>query len=138
MTVGALVTAQQATALATISTLDPIYVDIDQSSSELLALERQIHAGDAGATAAPVSLTLDDGTPYAHPGKLQFTDVTVDPTTGAVKLRALFPNPEGLLLPGLYVRATVTQGTLSLRLPHRFRTRAHLRGRSRAGSSVRG
>jgi membrane fusion protein (multidrug efflux system) len=110
VTVGALVTAQQATALATISTLDPIYVDIDQSSSELLALERQIHAGDAGATTAPVSLTLDDGTPYAHPGKLQFTDVTVDPTTGAVKLRALFPNPEGLLLPGLYVRATVTQG----------------------------
>jgi membrane fusion protein (multidrug efflux system) len=110
VTPGALVTQGQATALATISTLDPIYVDIDQSSNELLALQRQIKAGNASANSAPVSLKLDDGTPYAHPGKLQFTDVTVDPTTGAVKLRAIFPNPEGLLLPGLYVRATVTQG----------------------------
>jgi membrane fusion protein (multidrug efflux system) len=110
VTQGALVAAGQATALATISTLDPIYVDIDQSSNELLALERQIKSGNASADSTPVSLKLDDGTTYAHPGKLQFTDVTVDPTTGAVKLRALFPNPEGLLLPGLYVRATVTQG----------------------------
>ncbi|MBV9551100.1 MAG: efflux RND transporter periplasmic adaptor subunit [Alphaproteobacteria bacterium] len=110
VTPGALVTANQATPLATISTLNPIYVDIDQSSNELLALERQIRSGNANANSAPVSLKLDDGTPYAHPGKLQFTDVTVDPATGAVKLRVLFPNPEGLLLPGLYVRATVTQG----------------------------
>ncbi len=110
VTPGALVTANQATALATISTLDPIYVDIDQSSNELLALERQIKNGNASADSAPVSLKLDGGASYAHQGKLQFTDVTVDPTTGAVKLRALFPNPEGLLLPGLYVRATVTQG----------------------------
>jgi membrane fusion protein (multidrug efflux system) len=112
VTPGALVTAQQPTALATISTLNPIYVDIDQSSNELLALERQVKSGNANANAnaTPVSLKLDDGTPYAPPGKLQFTDVTVDATTGAVKLRALFPNPDGLLLPGLYVRATVTQG----------------------------
>jgi membrane fusion protein (multidrug efflux system) len=110
VTQGALVSAQQATALATISTLNPIYVDIDQSSNELLALERQIKNGNARADSTPVALKLDDGTPYAHPGKLQFTDVTVDAATGAVKLRALFPNPEGLLLPGLYVRATITQG----------------------------
>lgn len=110
ITPGALVTAQQPTALATISTLNPIYVDIDQSSNELLALERQIKSGNASANTAPVSLKLDDGSAYAHPGKLQFTDVTVDAATGAVKLRALFPNPDGLLLPGLYVRATVSQG----------------------------
>ena len=110
VTPGALVTVGQPTALATISTLNPIYVDIDQSSNELLALERQIKNGNASANSAPVSLKLDDGSVYAHPGKLQFTDVTVDPATGAVKLRALFPNPDGLLLPGLYVRATVTQG----------------------------
>jgi membrane fusion protein (multidrug efflux system) len=110
VTQGALVSAQQATALATISTLNPIYVDIDQSSNELLALERQIRSGDATGGAAAVSLTLDDGTTYRHEGKLQFTDVTVDPATGTVRLRAIFPNPDGLLLPGLYVRATVTQG----------------------------
>ena len=110
VTIGALVTAQQANALAVISTLDPIYVDIDQSSNELLALEQQIKTGNASAGAAPVTLTLDGGSTYPHSGKLQFTDVTVDAATGAVKLRVLFPNPEGLLLPGLYVRATVTQG----------------------------
>ncbi len=110
VTEGALVTAQQTNALAVISTLNPIYVDIDQSSNELLALERQIRTGNAKADGAPVTLKLDDGSTYLHPGKLQFTDVTVDAATGAVKLRVLFPNPEGLLLPGLYVRATVTQG----------------------------
>ena len=113
VTEGALVTAQQPTALATISTLDPIYVDIDQSSNELLALQRAVQQGsvDSKATAtAAVSLKFDDGTTYAHPGKLQFTDVTVDAATGSVRLRAIFPNPDGLLLPGLYVRAAVTQG----------------------------
>ncbi len=107
VTEGALVTAGQPTSLATISTLDPIYVDIDQSSAELLALRRAAKAGDSGAK---VTLKLDDGSTYPLEGKLQFTDVTVDPSTGAVKLRALFPNPDNLLLPGLYVRATVTQG----------------------------
>jgi len=113
VTEGALVTAQQAQALATISTLDPIYVDIYQSSNELIALQRAVSLGGVDskspATAA-VTLKFDDGTSYAHEGKLQFTDVTVDPSTGAVRLRAIFPNKEGLLLPGLYVRAVVTQG----------------------------
>jgi membrane fusion protein (multidrug efflux system) len=111
VTEGALVTADQTTALATISTLDPIYVDIDQSSSELLALRRALQAGQIGAGVADVTLKLDDGSDYAQHGKLQFTDVTVDQTTGAVRLRAIFPNPDGLLLPGMYVRATVIEGT---------------------------
>ena len=106
-------TAQQATALTTVSTLDPIYVDVDQSSAELVALKRLVQAGSVdpnGPLTAKVSLKLDDGSTYPLEGKLQFTDVTVDPATGAVRLRALFPNPNGLLLPGLYVRATITQG----------------------------
>ena len=113
VTEGALVTASQTNALATISTLDPIYVDIDQSSAELLALERAAQKGtlDRNAPlAADVALTLDDGSTYAEKGVLQFTDVTVDPATGTVRLRALFPNPQGLLLPGLYVRATIVEG----------------------------
>lgn len=110
VTEGALVTASQPTALATISTLDPIYVDIDQSSSELLALRRAAQGGQIGAGGAEVTLKLDDGSDYPVKGKLQFTDVTVDPSTGAVRLRALFSNPDGLLLPGMYVRATVNQG----------------------------
>jgi membrane fusion protein (multidrug efflux system) len=110
VTEGALVTANQATALATISTLDPIYVDIDQSSSELIALKRAVQAGQIGTGGADVTLKLDDGSDYPLKGRLQFTDVTVDQATGAVRLRALFPNPDGLLLPGLYVRATVIEG----------------------------
>ncbi len=111
VTVGALVTAQQTTALTTVSTLDPIYVDVDQSSAELVALKRAAQAGTLNADgSARVTLKLEDGSDYAHAGKLQFTDVTVDPNTGAVRLRAIFPNPDGLLLPGLYVRATVSQG----------------------------
>jgi membrane fusion protein (multidrug efflux system) len=113
VTEGALVTAAQPTALATISTLNPIYVDIDQSSNELLALRRAAQAGNVDSKSsgtAEVTLKFDDGTSYAHTGKLQFTDVTVDPSTGAVRLRAIFPNPDGLLLPGLYVRAALTQG----------------------------
>ncbi|MEI7790494.1 MAG: efflux RND transporter periplasmic adaptor subunit [Alphaproteobacteria bacterium] len=113
VTEGALVTAQQATALTTVSTLDPIYVDVNQSSAELVALKRAIQEGNAnsgGALTAEVSLKLDDGSTYPLKGRLQFTDVTVDPATGAVQLRAIFPNPENLLLPGLYVRATINQG----------------------------
>ena len=113
VTVGALVTANQATALTTVSTLNPIYVDVDQSSAELVALKRMVQAGSVdqnGPLTAAVKLKLDDGSVYVHDGKLQFTDVTVDPTTGAVQLRAIFPNTEDLLLPGLYVRATITQG----------------------------
>ena len=113
VTEGALVTAQQATALTTVSTLDPIYVDVDQSSAELVALRRAVQAGSVnsgGPLTAEVTLKLDDGSPYSLKGKLQMTDVTVDPATGAVRLRALFPNPENLLLPGLYVRAMINQG----------------------------
>jgi membrane fusion protein (multidrug efflux system) len=113
VTEGALVTAQQATALTTVSTLDPIYVDVDQSSSELVALRRAVEAGTVhsdGQLTAEVSLKLDDGSTYPLKGKLQMTDVLVDPSTGAVRLRAIFPNPQTLLLPGLYVRATINQG----------------------------
>lgn len=113
VTEGALVTAQQATALATVSTLDPIYVDVDQSSTELVALKRAVQAGSVnsdGKLTAEVSLKLDDGSLYPLKGKLQMTDVTVDPSTGAVRLRALFPNTDNLLLPGLYVRAVINQG----------------------------
>jgi len=113
VTEGALVTAQQATALATVSTLDPIYVDVDQSSTELVALKRAVQAGNVnsgGKLTAEVSLKLDDGSVYPVKGKLQMTDVTVDPSTGAVRLRALFSNPDTLLLPGLYVRAVINQG----------------------------
>ena len=86
---------------------------MNQSSAELVALKRAIQAGNAnagGAMTAEVSLKLDDGSPYPLKGRLQMTDVTVDPATGAVQLRAIFPNPENLLLPGLYVRATINQG----------------------------
>ncbi|HEX4027150.1 MAG TPA: efflux RND transporter periplasmic adaptor subunit [Rhizomicrobium sp.] len=113
VTEGALVAAQQAAALDTVSTLDPIYVDVDQSSAELLALKRAVQAGNVnpgGPVTTEVSLKLDDGSTYPLKGKLQFTDVTVDPATGAVQLRALFPNPDNILLPGLYVRATINQG----------------------------
>jgi membrane fusion protein (multidrug efflux system) len=110
---GALVTADQTTALTTIQTLDPIYVDVNQSSAELVRLEQSAAAGHMSRrtpATASATLQLEDGTPYAHEGTFQFSEVTVDPTTGAVVLRAKFPNPEGLLLPGMYVRATIIEG----------------------------
>ncbi len=113
VTEGALVAAQQTTDLTTVSTLDPIYVDVDQSSAELVALKRAVQSGSVSQgdnVTAKVTLKLDDGSTYPQEGKLQFTDVTVDPTTGAVRLRAIFPNANNLLLPGLYVRALVTEG----------------------------
>lgn len=113
-TVGALVTADQTTALATIQTLDPIYVDITQSSSELLALKLAMQHGalsDSMPADAPARLTLDNGVAYPATGKLQFSEVSVDQTTGAVTLRAIFPNPNDILLPGMFVRATVVEGT---------------------------
>jgi membrane fusion protein (multidrug efflux system) len=113
VTAGALVTAGQASALTTVQQLDPIYVDVTQSSTDLLNLKRQMEDGSlkkAGAGQASVSLLLEDGTTYAQPGKLQFADVSVDPTTGNVTLRALFPNPKGDLLPGMYVRAVLDSG----------------------------
>lgn len=112
VTEGALLTAQQATALATIQTLDPIYVDITQSTSELLALKLAMQHGriENKPEDARVTLVLDDGTAYPLPGRLQFSEVTVDQATGAVTLRAVFPNPNGILLPGMFVRATITEG----------------------------
>ncbi len=109
VTPGALVTANQTTALSTITTLDPIYVDIQQSSTELLQLRKAIAAGGALSGEAPVRLKLEDGSDYPLAGALEFSEVTVDPSTGAVTLRARFPNPQGLLLPGMYVRAVVSQ-----------------------------
>jgi membrane fusion protein (multidrug efflux system) len=112
VTPGALVTANQSTAMATVQQLDPIYVDVTQSSSALLALKRSLAAGDLKSGTAKVSLLLEDGSRYALAGKLQFSDVTVDQGTGAVTLRAEFPNPRGDLLPGMYARAVIEEGVL--------------------------
>ena len=123
VTPGALVTANQATALATVQQLDPIYVDLTQSSSELLGLRRAVEAGklkSSGSKGVPVQLVLEDGTQYAAEGKLAFSEVTVDPGTGSVTLRAVFPNPKGELLPGMYVRAKLAQGEAdnAILVPH--------------------
>lgn len=109
-TTGALVTAGQADPLTTIQRLDPIYVDIQQSSAELLTLRRQLASG-GGRSAASVRLKLEDGSNYGLQGRLEFTEAMVDPATGSVTLRARFPNPQGLLLPGMYVRASLSQIT---------------------------
>jgi len=114
VTKGALVTTGQAAALTTIQRLDPIYVDVTQSATDLLRLRRALAAGQltGGPTSVPVSLKLDDGSDYPQTGRLQFADVTVDQTTGAVTLRAIFPNPAGVLLPGMFVRAEVAEGVV--------------------------
>ncbi len=101
VTKGALVTASQTQALATITQLDPMYVDMTQSSADLMRLRHKMEGGEN----IPVKLILDGESEYKYEGKLQFHEVTVDQTTGSVQLRALFPNPDGLLLPGLFVRA---------------------------------
>lgn len=111
-TTGALVSASQADALTTIQRLDPIYVDIQQSSADLLRLRQQLLAGEVSRDGkAPVHLQLEDGTTYPLTGSLKFADVSVDPATGSQVIRALFANPQGLLLPGMYVRAELTEGT---------------------------
>lgn len=113
-TTGALVSASQTGALATIQRLDPIYVDIQEPSAELLKLRRQIMSGQLTRDGnARVKLTLEDGSEYGPQGTLRFADVTVDPTTGSQVIRALFPNPNGLLLPGMFVRASLVEGTQS-------------------------
>ncbi len=114
VTAGALVTANQATALATVQQLDPIYVDVTQTSAELLRLQRQLADGTLQRDAngqARVSLLLEDGSTYPLEGKLQFSELQVDPASGSVTLRAQFPNPKRQLLPGMYVRAQVQTGT---------------------------
>ena len=140
VTEGALVTANQATALATVQKLDPVYVDVTQSSGSVLRLRRAFASGTlqrASDTAARVKLLLEDGTPYPLEGKLQFTDVTVDPSTGAIVLRALFPNPKGELLPGMYVRAIIEEGVRenAITVPQQAVTRDG-KGEPRRSSSV--
>jgi membrane fusion protein (multidrug efflux system) len=113
VTEGALVTANQSTALATIQQLDPVYVDVTQPASTLLRLRREAAAGQLNENAAgqtTVSIVLEDGTAYNHTGTLQFSEVTVDLGTGSVTLRALMPNPERLLLPGMFVREQIQEG----------------------------
>lgn len=113
VTEGALVTGYQPAALATIQQLDPIYVDVPQSTTELLRLRRRTEEGGLdgnGRIRSKVRLLLQDDAKYAPEGELQFRDVTVDPTTGSVILRVLFPNPKGILMPGMFVRAVVEEG----------------------------
>ena len=113
VTDGAIVTAYQPVALATIQQLDPIYVDVPQSTTELLRLQRRLEEGRLnhdGTNRSQVQLILEDGTKYPLEGTLQFRDVSVDPTTGSVILRMVFPNPNGVLLPGMFVRAVVKEG----------------------------
>ncbi len=123
VTAGALVTANQATALATIQQLDPIYVDVTQSSTEILRFKRELEAGrikrSKDAT-LPVKLVLEDGTLYPLPGRLELAEASVDPGTGSVTLRAVFPNPRRDLLPGMYVRARLAEGSRedAIVLPH--------------------
>lgn len=113
VTRGALVTADQQTPLATVQQLDPIYVDLTRSASELLQLRRELSSRAAHKIeGVPVTIILEDGTRYEHEGELAFTDVAVDPMTGSYALRVLVPNPDKLLMPGMYVRATVTNAVL--------------------------
>ncbi|RKX30134.1 MAG: efflux transporter periplasmic adaptor subunit [Verrucomicrobia bacterium] len=113
ITVGALVTAHQPVSLATIQTLDPVYVDLTQSTTELFRLRRRLQNGvldHPGEAQNEVELILEDDTPYPMKGAFRFRDVTVDPSTGSVILRVVFPNPDRILLPGMFVRARVKEG----------------------------
>jgi membrane fusion protein, multidrug efflux system len=113
VTNGALVTANQLTALAVIQQIDPMYVDVTQSSADLLRLKQDMAAGKLkqdGANQARVKLILENGAPYQPAGVLKFSDVTVDQSTGSVTLRSLFPNRQNILLPGMFVRAVVEEG----------------------------
>jgi len=114
VTEGAMVTAYQAVPLATVQQLDPIYVDVSQSTAELLKLQqRAVSGGDAdNAVQNKVTILREDGTAYPQEGKLEFRDSTVDQTTGSVILRIIVPNPDGALLPGMFVRAVVKEGTI--------------------------
>ena len=116
VTDGAMVTAYQPMPLATIQQLDPIYVDVSQSSAELLRLKRGLDSGRIVSDrdgAKKVKIMLEDGTPYPIEGTLQFRDVTVDPATGSYTLRIVVPNPDLLLLPGMYARAVVSEGIIT-------------------------
>src|SRR5438094_6088055 len=124
VTEGALVSATEATQLALIRQLDPVYFDFTQSSTEVLRLKRAMENGTLQSVSpgqAKLTLILEDGTIYSHSGKLLFSDIAVDPTTGMVTLRAEFPNPESLLLPGMFARAPIIEGvnTSALTVPQR-------------------
>jgi membrane fusion protein, multidrug efflux system len=128
VTQGALVTAGQPSPLATIQQLDPIYVDITQPSTSVLSLKQDLAEGrlkQTGDNQAEVTLRLENGQHYAHKGALKFSEVNVDEGTGAVTLRAVFPNPDHLLMPGMFVRAQLQEGVRgqSLLVPHRGLTR---------------
>ncbi len=110
VTVGALVQASQTTALATITQLDPIYVDITQSSAQLLALRKQLANGSVLPASATVHLKLEDGSDYPYAGTIEFSEVSVDENAGTVVLRARIPNPQRILLPGMFVRIETPQG----------------------------
>ncbi|MBN1276568.1 MAG: efflux RND transporter periplasmic adaptor subunit [Deltaproteobacteria bacterium] len=113
VTEGAIVTAYQPVPLATIQQLDPVYVDVSQSTSELLRLKRRVEEGklsQEGENQSRVKLLLEDGTAYPLEGTLKFRDITVDPNTGSVTIRAVFPNPETILLPSMFVRAVIKEG----------------------------
>jgi membrane fusion protein (multidrug efflux system) len=124
VTEGALVSATEATQLAVIRQLDPVYFDFTQSSTEVLSLKRALENGSlqsVSAGQATITLRLEDGTTYAHPGKLLFSDIAVDPTTGTITLRAEIPNPEKLLMPGMFARAQIVEGirTNAVTIPQR-------------------
>lgn len=111
VTEGAIVTAYQPLPLATIQQFNPIYVDVPQSTVELNRLRRRLAQGDLKANdTKQVKILLEDGTPYPQPGTLEFRDITVDPTTGSVNLRIVVPNPDGILLPGMFVQALISEG----------------------------
>ncbi len=113
VTEGALVTANQTSTLVTVTQLNPIYVDATQPTTTILRLRRELASGQiksAGDGKAPVKLLLEDGSSYERPGVLQFSEVTVDQGTGAVTVRAIFPNDDDLLLPGMFVRAQLQEG----------------------------
>jgi membrane fusion protein, multidrug efflux system len=114
VTEGALVTAEQTTALATVQATSEMYLDVTRSSVDWLRLQREFASGrlqQASSDGAVVHLVMEDGSEYPHAGKLLFSDITVDATTGSVTLRSVFPNPEGALLPGMFVRARLEEGT---------------------------
>jgi len=113
VTAGALVTAGQEDALTIVQQLDPIYVDVTQAASELLSLRRVLSSSAIReAEGIPVKILFDDGTEYPQPGELTFSDVSVDPMTGSIAMRIVVPNPDGALLPGMYVRAVVSNAVL--------------------------
>lgn len=129
VTPGALVTASQETALTTVQQIDPLYVDVTQSSAEVLRLKRELAEGklkSAGKDEARITLLLEDGSAYPHEGRLQFAGATVSESTGSVTLRAVVPNPDGLLLPGMYVRAVLEEAVddQALLVPQRAVTRS--------------